>query len=1095
MSLLIQSFADISREDAETAGGKGASLGEMTNAGIPVPQGFVVLAGAFEQFLAETDLNVEIDTILHCVDIEKMHTVEHASETIQKLILEAKMSEDIEQEIREQFRVLGSAYVAVRSIATAEDSSSAAWAGQLDTFLNTTEETFLENVQKCWASLFTPRAIFYRFEKGLHASKISVAVVVQKMVQSEISGIAFSVHPVTEDRNQLIIEAGYGLGEAIVSGQITPDSYVVEKEPRRILDKNITEQERGIYRTSLVIPVKTGIQNSEVSANEWQDIEITKRNNQKLSDEQILELAELIIKIENHYGFPCDIEWALEACPNAEGGRSGKFYIVQSRPITTLAEMKPESISKNQGSIFNPQDYLSLGRWVAPTLAVVPWMRWSEGKIFKDLAISIENPNHVHIGGYSLWPISLKAAIEQAFLSDIESGRFMLVQKYLSYAQIELETFLEYTTKVKNFDDANATIALRDFFSAYEKVIPAWLIAFFLGPIVEGRLRTVVDRYSLNADTVLSAITSERRTFSQLARQELWEIKKKIISYGLFEFVECKKYNELLQNREVKDALYWYVQKWEWIETHHVSGDPLTLEKVLDELRDLKDEQSKEDISTYPEELQKLLEIAGDLAWLRLQSAETSAMVSFAARPLIRFLGEKIGLSYDEVIWLTAEEIINFVETGAVADKQELSERIKAWGGYRSADTVLKVLTGEELERVLGPLIPKHNLDVHELKGTVGYKGKVTGRARVMLTSRSDKAFVDGEILIASETTPDYVSIMKRALAFVTDQGGITSHAAIISRELQKPCIVGTKIATQVLHDGDLVEVDAEEGVVRILESNKEAHEDDQTAQILTKVYERDIPLILEDLWALTLSQDCEEAFGETNPYQPMILLYVTEENCQIWENEKGLRWFQDQLLKKNEEGGEFIEKKMAEYKDALAKVVSFWEEGPAVDKSKLERYKEHLAKGLGLFSYWYYTGTDERTPSALRKQALELRQRDEFFARNTVFIKDCCEALGCPREWAGLVTSDEFPRLPSKEELARRASGMVAFQGEYFNQDLQSFAHEHPEMMFRDLVVQIAETNVIKGEVAHRGVAQGKVIILKNEAGLSRVQPGDIHP
>jgi len=207
--------------------------------------------------------------------------------------------------------------VAVRSSATAEDSSSAAWAGQLDSFLNTTEKTLLANVQKCWASLFTPRAIFYRFEKGLHNNKISVAVVIQKMIESEVSGIAFSVHPVTQDHNQLIIEAGYGLGEAIVSGQITPDSYVIEKNPRRIIDRNVSTQERGIYRK----PKEGG--------NEWQNIPQDKGKKQKLTDGQILELSELILKIENHYGTPQDIEWAYE---------NNKFYITQSRPITTLGK-------------------------------------------------------------------------------------------------------------------------------------------------------------------------------------------------------------------------------------------------------------------------------------------------------------------------------------------------------------------------------------------------------------------------------------------------------------------------------------------------------------------------------------------------------------------------------------------------------------------------------------------------------------------------------------------------------------------------------------------------------------------------------------
>jgi pyruvate,water dikinase len=313
---LVRDFKKLNKNDANLAGGKGASLGEMTRNGIPVPPGFVVLSDSFEQFIRETDLIQEIDSILHRVNHKEIHTVENASEQIKNLILAAEMPIDIANDIKKQFKKLGTEYVAVRSSATAEDGAEHAWAGQLESYLNVTEKDVLNKVQHCWASLFTPRAIFYRFEKGLHSTKISVAVVVQKMVNSEVSGIAFSVHPVTEDYNQLIIEAGFGLGEAIVSGSVTPDSYVVEKEPRRIIDINVSTQERALYRVN-------------AGGSEWKQIGEPQASSQVLNEEQILELSEFILNIEKHYGFPCDIEWAYEA---------GKFYIVQSRPITTLAK-------------------------------------------------------------------------------------------------------------------------------------------------------------------------------------------------------------------------------------------------------------------------------------------------------------------------------------------------------------------------------------------------------------------------------------------------------------------------------------------------------------------------------------------------------------------------------------------------------------------------------------------------------------------------------------------------------------------------------------------------------------------------------------
>jgi len=309
----VKNFKQIRNKDVDTVGGKGASLGEMTNTGVPVPPGFVVLASAFDQFLAETDINVEIEAILHGANHENINSVEVASEKIRSLIANAKFPEDIGKEIVSEFAKLKAKYVAVRSSATAEDSSSASWAGELESYLNTTWNDLLENVKKCWSSLFTPRAIFYRFEKKLHKTKISVAVVIQTMVQSEVSGICFTVHPIPKDRDQMVIEAGYGLGEAIVSGSITPDNYVVQKDKWLIFDKNINQQKIAIVRGA--------------TGNMEKSIPLKKQKKQKISDEEIIKLARLCQKLENHYGLPQDIEWAFA---------KRKLYIDQSRPITTL---------------------------------------------------------------------------------------------------------------------------------------------------------------------------------------------------------------------------------------------------------------------------------------------------------------------------------------------------------------------------------------------------------------------------------------------------------------------------------------------------------------------------------------------------------------------------------------------------------------------------------------------------------------------------------------------------------------------------------------------------------------------------------------
>lgn len=309
----IKNFKEIDTEAISIAGGKGANLGELLKIRMPVPPGFVVLASACERFLEETDINVEIEARWKKINIEDIESVEESSEILRDLILKAKMPEEIEKEILDAFDKLKAKYVAVRSSATAEDSKIDSWAGELETYLNTTRENLIENVKKCWASLYTPRAIFYRVRRNLLQKPVSVAVVVQKMIQSEVSGVCFTVHPVTKDKNQLVIEAAWGLGEILVSGKITPDAYIVEKDGLNILDVNVNPQEKMVIRAK--------------ETNEIVVVSKIKKEKQKLSGKQIKELTKLCIKIENHYKDPQDIEWALE---------KNKFYIVQSRPITAL---------------------------------------------------------------------------------------------------------------------------------------------------------------------------------------------------------------------------------------------------------------------------------------------------------------------------------------------------------------------------------------------------------------------------------------------------------------------------------------------------------------------------------------------------------------------------------------------------------------------------------------------------------------------------------------------------------------------------------------------------------------------------------------
>jgi len=314
MNTLIKNFCDLNARDVDSAGGKGANLGAMFSHGIPVPDGFVILTSCYDHFLRASGLSGRIAAKFHPLDGSDIDALTTVSAEVTGWIVNGTLPEVITREICLYFDQLNATLVAVRSSANAEDSADSAWAGQLDTYLGTTRTDLLQNIKKCWASLFTPRALAYRFQHQLMAADISVAVVVQEMVASEVAGVAFSVHPVTQDPDQMIIEAGFGLGEAVVSGTITPDSYIIRKSDRQIIESYPSEQSRGLFL-------------NPTGGSTWMDIPSDRSTEVKLSPGAILELADLVIRIEAYFHYPCDIEWAR---------KDGKWYILQCRPITTL---------------------------------------------------------------------------------------------------------------------------------------------------------------------------------------------------------------------------------------------------------------------------------------------------------------------------------------------------------------------------------------------------------------------------------------------------------------------------------------------------------------------------------------------------------------------------------------------------------------------------------------------------------------------------------------------------------------------------------------------------------------------------------------
>lgn len=315
----ISWFNELEDKDLlQCAGGKGASLCRMSCFNMPVPEGFIVSAQVFTEFMERCGLWDKVYEILDReIDYTDNTSLNKASKEIRDMIEKQKMPEDIRAAILDYYIELGNnAAVAVRSSGTAEDLDDASFAGQQETFLYVIgEDDVVRYIQMCWASLYNDRAIFYRNAKGFDERSISIAVVVQRMVNSEKAGVMFSVNPINKDPDVAVIEAAWGLGEGVVQGIITPDNYCINKNTYEMVNEYISEKEVMVVRHS----EKGGVKEVEVEAHLREAVVLT--------PEEIRMLVDMAKKVEQYYKKPQDLEWAIE---------NGKCYLLQSRPITTL---------------------------------------------------------------------------------------------------------------------------------------------------------------------------------------------------------------------------------------------------------------------------------------------------------------------------------------------------------------------------------------------------------------------------------------------------------------------------------------------------------------------------------------------------------------------------------------------------------------------------------------------------------------------------------------------------------------------------------------------------------------------------------------
>ena len=330
----IKWFDEIGKDDIPVVGGKGANLGELISMGLPVPPGFCITASGYDKFIDYAELDEVVKFLMEPLDVDNVDALQEVGTAIQNKINQGEIYSELEDEIISAYREFSEKIgvkdpeVAVRSSATAEDLPDASFAGQQDTYLHIRgEEELIKHVRACWASLWTSRAIYYREKQNFDHFDVSLSVVIQKMVNSEKSGVMFTANPINNSKNEMMINASWGLGEAVVSGIVTPDEYIIDKNTKKVIEKNIAT------KNYMVVKKEDGVGTVQVNVKDVLGEEAVK--GECLNDRELQTLIERGLKVEELYGSVQDTEWGFDK-------DTKEFYFLQSRPITTLEEDKKE---------------------------------------------------------------------------------------------------------------------------------------------------------------------------------------------------------------------------------------------------------------------------------------------------------------------------------------------------------------------------------------------------------------------------------------------------------------------------------------------------------------------------------------------------------------------------------------------------------------------------------------------------------------------------------------------------------------------------------------------------------------------------------
>ncbi|AIX07674.1 MULTISPECIES: phosphoenolpyruvate synthase [Bacillus] len=866
MSSLVLGLHEIEKTQFSLVGGKGLHLGELSKIqGIQVPEGFCVTTVGYQKAIEQNETLQELLDQLAMLKVEDRDQIGNISRKIRQIIMEVDIPSDVVKAVAHYLSQFGEEHAyAVRSSATAEDLPHASFAGQQDTYLNIIGvDAILQHISKCWASLFTDRAVIYRMQNGFDHSQVYLSVIVQRMVFPQASGILFTADPITSNRKVLSIDAGFGLGEALVSGLVSADCYKVQDG--QIIDRRIATKKLAIY-------------GRKEGGTETQQIDSDQQKAQTLTDEQILQLARIGRQIEAHFGQPQDIEWCLAR---------DTFYIVQSRPITTLFPIPEASDQENhvyisvghQQMMTDPIKPLGLSFFLLTTAAP---MRKAGGRLFVDVTHHLASPDsrEVFLKGMGQHDQLLKDALmtiimRRDFIKSIPNDK---TAPNPSRGNADMPAQVENDPTIVSDLIESSQTSIEELKQNIQTKSGSDLFGFILEDIQELKKilfnpeSSVVIRTAMNASLWINEKMNEwlgeknaADTLSQSVPHNitsemglaLLDVADVIRPYPeVIDYLQHVKDDNFLDElakfdggSKTRDAIYDYLSKYGMRCTGEIditrtrwSEKPTTLipmilnninnsgpnsshrkfeqgrqealkkeQELLDRLKQLPDGEQK------AKETKRMIDIIRNFSGFREYPKYGMVNRYFVYKQALLKEAEQLieaGVIHEkeDIYYLTFEEFHEVVRTHKL-DYQIISARKAEYTLYEKLSPP-RVITSDG-EIVTGEY-KRENLPAGAIVGLPVSSGVIEGRARVIL-NMEDADLEDGDILVTSFTDPSWTPLFVSIKGLVTEVGGLMTHGAVIAREYGLPAVVGVENAVKLIKDGQRIRVHGTEGYIEIL--------------------------------------------------------------------------------------------------------------------------------------------------------------------------------------------------------------------------------------------------------------------------------------